>query len=317
MPEDQQETVHKFFHDPHLPPGDKPLCIARLLDLVSTPLTKQDIAFLSNLRPFFEHAAETSTDLLNPPDDFHHWLAVPLTTPRKEGVAKVGNNTINARATALSRLYTALRQRGLVRYNPVHDLPRRKPEQSDAKLPSTGELQVLLEELGRKKEPHALALFLLIYRLGFTAQAVFDFRWDDVDFKANTVRRGEIVSRLPADVCGVLLRLRTPDPLLVDPTVRLRRGGEAPNRQGHVFPGLHEVDEVREFLWQATRLGRGTSGGAVVPSRLRLAGLRDAELEGDLTEQARQFGYRDVVAFHKARESARTRLTRLDSEEGR
>ncbi|GAA5534322.1 recombinase XerD [Deinococcus aluminii] len=293
-----------------------PLLIARLLDLVSTPLTKQDIAFLSNLRPFFEHAAETATDLLSPPDDFHHWLAVPLTTPRKEGVAKVGNNTINARATALSRLYAALRQRGLVKYNPVHDLPRRKPEQSDAKLPSTGELHVLLEELGRKREPHALALFLLIYRLGFTAQAVFELRWDAVDLEASTVRRGEVVSHLPADVRGVLLRLRTPDPLLTDPTVRPRRRGETPNRQNAVFPGLHEVDEVREFLWQATGFGKGTAGGAVVPSRLRLAGLRDAQLEGDLTEQARQFGYRDVVAFHKAREGARGRLSRLPAATG-
>lgn len=60
-----------------------------------------------------------------------------------------------------------LRQRGLVRYNLGHDLPRRKPEQSSTKLPGTAELQVLQDELGRKREPHALALFLLIYRLGF------------------------------------------------------------------------------------------------------------------------------------------------------
>lgn len=132
-----------------------------------------------------------------------------------------------------------------------------------------------------------------------------------MDLQANTIRRGEVLNRLPADVRGVLLRLRTPDPLLVDPTVRPRRGGETRDRQGHVFPGLHEVDEVREFLWQAAGFGRGTAGGAVVPSALRLAGLRDAQLEGDLSEQARQFGYRDVVAFHKARENARARQARL------
>ncbi|MPY68112.1 recombinase XerD [Deinococcus sp. SDU3-2] len=308
---EQAKVLTALFRDPRTPPAERPLLIARHLGLVGDSLTKQDIAFLSNLRPFFEHAEETGTDLLHPPEDFHGWLAVPLTLSRKAGVSRISNNTYNARATALSRLYAALRQQGAVRYNPVHDLPRRKPEQSGTKLPGAGELQVLRDALGRKREPHTLALFLLIYRLGFTAQAVFELRWDALDLTAGTVRRGEVLSRLPADMRGVLLRLRTPDPLLVDPTVRPRRGGESPNRQDHVFPGLHEVDEVREFLWQATGFGRGTAGGAVVPSTLRLAGLRDAQLEGDLGEQARQFGYRDVVAFHKARENARARQSRL------
>lgn len=227
MTEERHSDLLALFSNPHTPAGEKPLLIARHLDLVASSLTKQDVAFLSNLRPFFEYAEETGTDLLHPPEDFHRWLAVPLKVSRKEGVTQVSNNTYNARATALSRLYAALRQRGLIRYNPVHDLPRRKPEQSRAKLPGTAELQGLLGELGRRKEPHALALFLLIYRLGFTAQAIFELRWEALDLQANTVRRGEVTSSLPADVRGVLLRLRTPDPLLVDPTVRSRRGGEA------------------------------------------------------------------------------------------
>ena len=95
MTQERHSNLLALFRDPHTPPEERPLLIARHLGLVGSSLTKQDIAFLSNLRLFFEHAEDTGTDLLHPPEDFHGWLAVPLTRSRKEGMSQISNNTYN------------------------------------------------------------------------------------------------------------------------------------------------------------------------------------------------------------------------------
>lgn len=51
MTEERHSDLLALFSNPHTPAGEKPLLIARHLDLVASSLTKQDVAFLSNLRP--------------------------------------------------------------------------------------------------------------------------------------------------------------------------------------------------------------------------------------------------------------------------
>lgn len=250
---------------------------------------RQSAAVRSNLKPTFQDAQEQGVNLLHPGDlpTFQRWL---LTGPLSRlgdvrGAAKA--NTINARASALSRLYTQLTEQGHLDTHPLRGLTLPRKEQDQRSLHSAADLRrVQLQLAAQTEDPlkYTYAAFLLIYQLAFTVTDLLQLTWQQLDLPQRRVlRRSE--SRLSDTLALALARL--------------------PNAQGPLLRAASSDTPVialseSEFrthyglaFWQANLT-------TLSPSRLRLAGLRDHPGQGSSHQRADQLGFGDTDGYRRA-----------------
>lgn len=282
--------IEQLFSTTKLTPEEK---IDQLLPLLNlTPATARNLpAVRSNLKPIFQDAQEDGIDLLHPPEDFHAWLLDgPLSRIGAErGVAR--SNTINARASALSRLYLRLEDQGVIQVHPLRRLKLPRKEEDVSELPDAAEIGTLLNGTARSSGEEAVvhAALHLIYELAFTVTDLLTLTWEQIDVpQRRLLRRSE--SQFSDALALALQRIRqAPGPLLATAAAQRQRVIDLSER------------EFRLRYWKAFKHAEVTY---VPPARLRLAGLRDHPRSGSLLQQAQQAGYQDPKAYRKALEQA-------------
>lgn len=246
-----------------------------------------DLAVYSHLLPLFRHARAQGVGLFPPGEDFHAWFQVAVQLNTRDPDVPLKANTVLARTSALSRLYTRLVERGVLSENPLRGLPRPRKERRAAPLPHPDEVLVLLTQT-QARDPRLCAAMRLVYHLAFTRTALQHLRWEELDLERGRLLRGELQARLPVDVVRALSALPdAPRPL-------------APARpKKKVFP----LDEQSfKAAWWKAELNAGVK---LSLGTLRLCGLRDHPDSGALFQDAEQRGYRDPYAYEKSLELAR------------
>lgn len=263
--------------------------LTQLLALLDLHTIKRAAALHSNLKPTFQDAKAQNINLLHPGDKqaFHTWLLTgPLARIGDElGAAKP--NTINSRATALSRLYRRLIELNYLEENPLDGIILPKREQDLGGLLRKTEIRKVSAHLAAEKDDdmqYLHAAFLLIYELAFKVTDVLSLTWEQVDLPQRRLLRAT-ESQFSDELMRALQTLSTAPGALLTPA----------DRSAKVIP----LDEQTFRL----RYGKAFWKSNVTfspPSRLRLAGLRDHPGKGVSARRADQAGYLDAGSYQKA-----------------
>lgn len=208
----------------------------------------------SVLKPVFLRAQQDEVDLLHPPHDFNAWLHSFIHL-RASGEGTVASGTVINRLTVLSRLYTLLRDEGLIASNPVRETPR--PQRASEGRGDMLSREEITRLHGQTTDPQLRAALLLIDRLAFDTRELRELTWEGVQLGLGMLVRGRTVARIP-DEAGRALHI-----------LQRQAGGEL-HASGPVF--TYTDATLRPALFKACHAANVPYSP---PSRLRLAGLRD------------------------------------------
>lgn len=254
----------------------------------------------SVLKPVFLRAQQDKVDLLHPSHDFDAWLHSFIHL-RLGGEGTVASGTVINRLTVLSRLYTLLRDEGLIASNPVRETPR--PQRASEGRGDMLSREEITRLHGQTTDPQLRAALLLIDRLAFDTRELRELTWEGVQLGLGTVVRGRTVARIPEDVQQALQVLQ-------------RQAGGELYAQGPVFSYTDAT--LRPALFKACHIANVPYSP---PSRLRLAGLRDhggqlsRQDAGFLGDQAFEHAKRVAGALQVEKQLKRKRRTAKASQD--
>lgn len=126
------------------------------------------------LRPFLDLARAESRDLTTPGPD-HHAFLLRAASVNADGTP-AAPNTIRARLSALSALYTHYLEQGLLSAHPMHGMPRPAKELRTTPPPPRDRIQ-LLHRATRRKDPALYAALILIDQHALTVQELLTLTW--------------------------------------------------------------------------------------------------------------------------------------------
>ncbi|PTA66588.1 hypothetical protein [Deinococcus arcticus] len=212
----------------------------------------------SNLKQVFTRAQTDEIDLLQPPANFHTWLAGPLSTPNR-GPGPLKINTLTARVVTLRVLYDALITEGVLTTNPMTGYPNPGSEHASDPIPDREDIEQLLKT-AKASSPELFAALTLIDEHAFQVKELLSLKWSRYEPTTGELLRARTVTRLSDTAQRAL------EPLLKE------AGGPlyATEKALPIFPMTAE--DLRAQLWKACKV-------AEIPhiplSALRRASLRD------------------------------------------
>ncbi|GGN47891.1 hypothetical protein [Deinococcus daejeonensis] len=224
------------------------------VDALSRPLAQVH----SNLKQVFTQAQADEIDLLQPPANFHAWLAGPLATPNR-GPGPLKINTLTARVVTLRVLYDALITEGVLTTNPMTGYPNPGNEHASDPIPEREDIEQLLKT-AKASSPDLFAALTLIDEHAFQVKELLSLKWSRYDPATGELLRARTVTTLSQGAQRAL------EPLLKE------AGGPlyATEKALPIFPITAE--DLRAQLWKACKV-------AEIPhiplSALRRASLRD------------------------------------------
>lgn len=233
------------------------------LDTIATTLGVEALSrplaqIHSNLKQVFTQAQADEIDLLQPPANFHTWLAGPLSTPNR-GPGPLKINTLTARVVTLRVLYEALITEGVLTTNPMTGYPNPGSEHASDPIPDREAIDKLLRT-AKASSPELFAALILIDEHAFQVKELLSLKWSRYDPATGELLRARTVTTLSQGAQRAL------EPLLKE------AGGPlyATEKALPIFPMSPE--DLRAQLWKACKV-------ADIPhiplSALRRASLRD------------------------------------------
>lgn len=138
------------------------------------------------LRPFFELARAEHRDLTTPAPD-HHAFLLRAASVNADGTP-AAPNTIRARLSALSALYTHYSEQGLLNPHPMRGMPRPAKELRTTPPPDRDDIQKL-HRAARRKDPALYVALTLIDQHALTLQEVLTLLWAHYDPERHTLAR--------------------------------------------------------------------------------------------------------------------------------
>ncbi|WP_189075028.1 hypothetical protein [Deinococcus sedimenti] len=243
------------------------------VDALSRPLAQVH----SNLKQVFAQAQVDEIDLLQPPANFHAWLAGPLATPNR-GPGPLKINTLTARVVTLRVLYDALIQEGVLTTNPMTGYPNPGSEHASDPIPDRADITQLLAT-AKATSPDLFAALTLIDEHAFQVRELLSLRWSTYDPATGELLRARTVTTLSHGAQRAL------DPLLKE------AGGPlyATEKALPIFPITPE--DLRAQLWKACKV-------AEIP-HIALSALRRASLRDHPARMASS-GYSNDQAYRRA-----------------
>lgn len=219
----------------------------------------------SNLRLIFASAERDHVNLLHPPEDFVGWLQGPLhETVKGPGTAKA--NTVVARLSTLSQLYSLLMDEEVIIQHPLRGMTRPPGERKVEKLPPREDIERLLVHAEAEADDPALfAALTLMYRHTFQVAELLTLRWPAFEHNDGTILRRRTICKLDPESYAALDRLLA------------KAGGPLAHPTGRIFP-YENNDALRSRIFQVCRKA---NLAFVNPAKLRKAGLRDFALTAD------------------------------------